>query len=56
MLQEKINSRVALPEATPSRFGTATLLLAALGGQTSSAPRNKPFANKTDASSVGHEF
>ena len=31
---------VALPEATPSPFGTATLLLAALGGQTRSAPRN----------------
>ena len=32
---------VALPEATPSPFGTATLLLAALGGQMRSAQRNK---------------
>ena len=32
---------VALPEATPSPFGTATLLLATLGGQMRSAPRNK---------------
>ena len=31
---------VALPEATPSPFGTATLHLAALGGQMRSAPRN----------------
>ena len=32
---------VALPEATPSPFGTATLLLAALGGQMRSAQRDK---------------
>ena len=32
---------VALPEATPSPFGTDTLPIAALGGQMRSAPRNK---------------
>ena len=37
---------VALPEATPSPFGTAMLLLAALGGTTRSAPRNKFFIAK----------
>ncbi|MBQ7536953.1 MAG: hypothetical protein IJT14_02410 [Rickettsiales bacterium] len=43
VLSEKVRPifYVALPEATPSPFGTATLLLAVLGGQMRSAPRNK---------------
>ena len=35
-----------LPEATPSPFGTATLPLAALGGQTRSAPHNNNLQYK----------
>ncbi len=38
-------TRVALPEATPSPFGTTTLLLAALGGQMRSAPAQQ-ISNK----------
>ena len=50
MTNEKKSFFVALPEATPSPFGTATLRLAPsalaparapLGGQMRSAPRNK---------------
>ena len=37
---------VALPEATPSPFGTATLPIATLGGQMRSALRNNIFATK----------
>ena len=49
ILQVSFKTRVALPEATHSPFGTATLRLAPcrrsraspLGGQMRSAPRNK---------------